>query len=81
MAENAAEQDFKQSLKKHHKHHKNSKTKFINDHYDGKKSDGLENGAKKHDYSAYTNDHYDDAEAKHKGGKDVSEEQPKLTKA
>ena len=35
------------------------KQKFVNDHYDGKHSDGLENGAKKHDYSTYTIDHYD----------------------
>ena len=43
-----------------------NKAKFINDHYDGKHSDGLENGAKKHDYSGYTIDHYDDKGAKHK---------------
>ena len=39
---------------------------FINDHYDGKHSDGLENGAKKFDYSEFTVDHYDDKGAKHK---------------
>ena len=43
-----------------------NKAKFINDHYDGKHSDGLENGAKKFDYSAFTVDHYDDKGAKHK---------------
>jgi hypothetical protein len=42
------------------------KAKFVGDLYDGKHSDGLENGAKKHDYSTYTNDHYDDLNAKHK---------------
>ena len=78
LAEKAAEQDFKQSLKKHHKHHK--KEKFINDHYDGKHSDGLENG-KKSNIASYDNDHYDDLAAKHKGGNDVAEAQPKLTKA
>ena len=53
----------------------------MNDHYDGDKSDGLENGAKKHDYSKYTVNHYDDLDSKHKGGKDAAENQPQLSKA
>ena len=35
----------------------------------------------KNDKNSFDNDHYDDAEAKHKGGNDVAEAQPKLTKA
>ena len=54
------------------------KTKWVNDHYDGKHSDGLENGAKKFDYAGYTVDHYDDAKAKHKdaGGAAVATPAP-----
>lgn len=49
-----------------------AQVKFINDHYDGKLSDGLENGSKKHDFSSYTVDHYDSKkpDVKKEGKKD-----------
>lgn len=43
--------------------------KYVNDHYDGKRSEGLENGARKHDFSTYTVDHYDSKPENKKGKK------------
>lgn len=70
----------KHHKKKHHKKHQDetetqslSEGQFVNDLYDGKHSDGLANGAKKHDYSEYTVNHYDDLDAKHKDQGDAAE--------
>ena len=41
---------------------------YVNDLYDGKKSDGLENGAKKTNYEGYSPDHYDSVKEKKKAG-------------
>ena len=65
-------------VEKSSKHHK--KEKFINDHYDGKHSDGLENG-KKSNIASYDNDHYDDLAAKHKEGNEGAVIVPKLNEA
>ena len=40
----------------------------MNDLYDGKKSDGLENGAKKTNYEGYSPDHYDSVKEKKTAG-------------
>jgi len=41
---------------------------YVNDLYDGKKSNGLENGAKKINYEGYSPDHYDSVKEKKKAG-------------
>jgi hypothetical protein len=95
--QNDSEQKKPHGHKKHHKkHHEALETsaevnaQYVNDHYDGKLSFGLENGARKHDYSTYTVDHYDSPKAgagkgkgkgDKKGGKGVPPELAKKVDA
>ena len=76
MASKEAEKKPKRHHKKNHKkHHEDVETqseintKYVNDLYDGKLSNGLENGAKKNDFSSYTPDHYDSKKPESKKAK------------